>query len=127
MIKYPIEWAYNIALTSGASIVIETGIDNSGAQTTVPVMEATYLTYGLQSELGARIIVAGSTDFAFGTSDILLQHDAAPGVYTTPYLLPPPINQTGYILITKPFIRITLEDLATSVHSYTRFYAKAWA
>lgn len=44
----------------------------------------------------------------------------------TPYLLPAPFNQTGFITIPAAVLRFVLTDTAGTGHSYTRVYVKIY-
>lgn len=118
------EWLYTTPLTSAQNKIIGLGIGS--LITVVDCRHYPYLTWGVMTELLAKLTVEGSMDFAFTATDTLITQPIAAATYTTPYSLPAPFNNTGWVMLNRPFIRLRLVETSVADHAYTRFYAKLW-
>ncbi|MHC4645173.1 MAG: hypothetical protein ACYTBJ_06710 [Planctomycetota bacterium] len=118
-------WSDGNPLTSGESRYVNCGLPGSG-QTIIDMTGIKYITWQMISEFNYRLTIQGSNDLAFGSPDVIILDLGTAGNIITPYSLSAPLNRTGYIILTRPFIRILIEDRATANHTYTRIFAKSW-
>ncbi len=120
-----IEWVTNIPLTNAETRHVEVA-QPGHTHVTVDVTGRNFLTWGIITELAATLNVLGSLAIGFPVTDTLYSQALVGATYTTPYLLGAPMSNSGCVMITRPFIRIQLVDLALANHAYTRVYVKAW-
>lgn len=120
-----IEWFDSVALTSGESRTLVLAHPGH-LHATAHMSGRSRITWYIITELAARFEIIGALNYTFGPTDIILTQVLTPASLNTPYELPPPRNQTGWLVVTAPFIRLRLVDTAAAGHAYTRFYAKAW-
>jgi|GEM_PF-5750646 len=118
-------WHHLSVLLSGATLTVELGMENSGA-TILNTQDVRRLSFGLITELVCTLNIQGSMYANFAAVDTLVTVPILAATYTTPYDLPGPLNQTGYLMITRPFLRIQIVETALANHAYTRFWAIAW-
>lgn len=123
--KNQAKWHHLTGLLSGATLNVELGMENSGV-TVLNTQDVRRLSYGLISQLTCTLNIQGSMYANFATVDTLVTVPALAATYTTPYDLAAPLNATGYVFITRPFLRIQLVETAVGNHTYTRFWAIAW-
>lgn len=114
-------------LTNGETRTVHLGWSPSNVRTAY-TDGLNFLTWGIITELDAQLNVLGDLydSFLGPTMDVLYSQVLVGGTYTTPYLLGAPMSNSGYVVLTKPFIRIQLVDLAAVDHAYLRLYVKAW-
>ena len=122
-------WYHLTPLLNGATLTVELGMEASG-ETLLNTQEVRRLSFGLISELACTLNILGSMDCPVAgppaLEDTLVSLPVLAATYTTPYDLPGPLNQTGYLVITRPFLRIQIVETALANHAYTRFWAIAW-
>jgi len=118
-------WHHLSGLLNGATLTVELGMENSGV-TTLNTQDVRRLSFGLITELACTLNIQGSMFANFAAVDTLVTVPVLAATYTTNYDLPAPLNQTGSLLITRPFLRIQLVETSLANHAYTRFWAIAW-
>lgn len=113
----------SVALGNGEARYIAQG--NRSTVTLWDVRHSPFFTYGIITQKTAMIII----ETAFSTSGPWsgwLNYNLAAGVFETPYTLPSPYNQNGFLLLNHPFLRIEILDTAGAAHTYTRLAVTAW-
>jgi len=123
--RQPIEWWDDVPLAAFESRIIEIGFAGSG-RTVAHVTSHCFLTWGIISERIVQWNVHGDGQVAFTTPDLMFVQVIAATVYSTPYNLGAPYNKWGFVVLTRPFIRLRIDDTAYNNHAYTRIYAKVW-
>jgi len=119
------EWLHSVVLGAAQSLVVELGAPRSG-KTILYASQFNKLTWAIVTASAATFSVEGSLLNSFASFDTLYTVGVLAAVLNTPYNLPAPQNQLGYVVINRPFIRLRLLDTSGGVHASTRFYAKAW-
>jgi len=123
--KTIIEWLTSEPLTNGETRVVEIG----NMLSTHIVLEDRgigFVTFGIVSSHALTLEIQGCFEPAFAAVDVMITLPVLAGVYMTPYDLAAPHNQTGYVTVTRPLIRVQIADTAAANHAYTRLYVKAW-
>jgi len=118
-------WHHLSPLLNGATLTVELGMENSG-YSNFNAQDMRRLSFGLITELTCTLNIQGSMYGNFAAVDTLASLPVLAATYTTPYDLPAPMNATGYLMITRPFLRIQIVETALANHAYTRFWAIAW-
>jgi len=124
-IKDSATWYHLSPLLNGATLSVNLGMENTG-DVDFNTQDVRRLSFGLITELTCTLNVQGSMDGLFVVADNLVSLPVLAATYTTPYDLPAPMNATGYLMITRPFLRIQIVETALADHAYTRFWAIAW-
>jgi len=118
-------WWYETPLTALQVVNVPLGMSTSGV-TVARCANCLYLTYGVISENLCTVEVLGSESAAFMAHDVLRIHAIPVATYCTPYELGGNYGLTGYLVLTRPFVRVRLTEVANVVHDYTRLFVKAW-
>jgi hypothetical protein len=118
-------WFYTTPLTSGLVQIIPLG--TGGASTIADYTNELWTTWNIITQLDAELRIDGCMDLAFaaGVTRLITQAITG-GTLATPYNLAAPYSNTGAVLLTMPFIRLTLADSAAGNHTYTQFFARSW-
>ncbi len=85
-----------------------------------------YLTWSALTSRAARIDINGALDYSMTDPSVLFTQNLSAGVLATPYDLASPYNQSGFVVITKPFIQIQVIDTSGLGHAASRFYFHFW-
>lgn len=126
--KEQIEFLDFQVLGNAESRLIEAGAPSSGI-TVINVTGMQFLTWSIRTANAATfsvegaLLVGGGAPAPFFT---LYTVGVLAGVISTPYNLAAPMNGTGFVVLTRPFIRLRLLDTSAGAHAYTNVYAKAW-
>lgn len=118
-------WWYDTPLTALQVVLVPVGLATSGV-TIVNCANCKYITYGVISQNLCTVEVLGAADSTFVVFDVLSIHTIPAATYSTVYGLGGNEGLTGHLVLTRPFIRIRLTEIANVIHTYTRLYVKAW-
>jgi len=119
------EWQTGVPLTNAETRQIEICTPGTG-YTILRADDQKFLTWGIMTQLNATLNVYGDILPTVAPGDVIYTQLLLGGTFMTPYLLGAPMSNSGYVVITRPFIRIELIDLGLADHTYTRLYVKAW-
>lgn len=120
-----VEWHYKTVLLSGATLTLPVGMEFSPV-TMVKAHDFTFMTWGIYSSHTWTFQVQGSQLATFATSSNLVNFACAAGTFYEPYDLAAPRGDSGFIVLTKPFIRVRAIETAGTDHTRTEIYVKAW-
>jgi len=122
-------WYHLTPLVNAATLTVELGMEGSG-DTLLDTQEIRRLTFGIISELACTLNILGAMYCPVvgppAFEETLVSLPVLAATYTTPYDLAAPMNETGCVMITRPFLRIQIVETALANHAYTRFWALAW-
>jgi hypothetical protein len=85
-----------------------------------------YVTWSVMTSRNARIDIVGALDFFWTDPSVLFTQNVTGGTLATPYDLASPYNQSGFVVITQPFIQIQITDTSGLGHAASRFYFHFW-
>lgn len=119
-------WVYLTALNSGDNIVVPYG--GQGSTSIVAYVDnCNWLTFSFITEQTSSLYIECSFTSGFVNVDTICSLvGIAAATRRTPYDLPAPLNGSGVVVLTAPWIRIRIADTAVANHAFTRLYAKAW-
>lgn len=118
-------WLDTKPLTSGESRIVETG-NVSSTMTIVESTNLSFLTFGIKSSHNLTITIEGCFNTNFNVADACFTLAVPATTYHSPYDMPAPFNETGWLVLNQPYTRIKIADTATANHTYTRLFARAW-
>ena len=85
-----------------------------------------WITWGVTMSHAGEFRIEGSMSPTFATFDVMITQVVAAATYTTPYLLAVPLQNSGVVAVSRPYLRLRLRDTALANHAYLRFFAQAW-
>ena len=120
-----LEWHSEVPLTSGGTIIVAPGNQNSG-ETFVCTRCSVNFNFAVISQLSCNLLLDVSIDPTFTIFVTWITFPVLAATYQTVYDLPPPLNANGYLIVNDLYMRIRLQDTATGNHTFKHFYGKAW-
>ena len=123
-------WCYDTQIVAAAFVTVSPGRNGTSAGSLfdwVDVEGLDKLTWYYYADQPVRLIVDGAKSaFDFAAGYIMETQLGIAATPITPYLLAAPRNQTGFVTLTMPKIRIRLENTGVADTTTMTFYAKAW-